>query len=202
MLALDAQPGDVALRTDVSKSFILVTSPASTLANWAEYLFPAGGITSIAGLTGPTITDTALKTALGLTTAVTALATASDVRTGSDTAKALGVKLTWDSLDYVVLTEASTVAVNFSSGINFVLALTGNRTMGNPTSSGGWKLGQTGIITVVRAGAQTLSFAANWVPYGNKTLPASGLSFKIVYEVASSTSIHYSIIPQIQGVAP
>lgn len=38
MLALDAQPGDVAIRSDLSKSFILMASPASTLSNWVEML--------------------------------------------------------------------------------------------------------------------------------------------------------------------
>lgn len=36
MLALDAQPGDIAIRNDLSKSFILMAAPATTLANWKE----------------------------------------------------------------------------------------------------------------------------------------------------------------------
>ncbi len=43
MLALDVQVGDVAIRTDISKSFILATSPASTLLNWKQLLFPGVG---------------------------------------------------------------------------------------------------------------------------------------------------------------
>lgn len=38
MLALDAQPGDVAIRNDVSTSFILMQAPASALQNWKELL--------------------------------------------------------------------------------------------------------------------------------------------------------------------
>jgi hypothetical protein len=48
MLALTAQKGDVAIRTDISTSFILVTSPATTLANWSVLLVPGGGVTSVA----------------------------------------------------------------------------------------------------------------------------------------------------------
>ena len=33
MLALDAQKGDIAIRSDLNKSFVLQTKPASTLAN-------------------------------------------------------------------------------------------------------------------------------------------------------------------------
>lgn len=36
MLALNAQPGDVAIRNDLSKSFILMAAPATTLGNWKE----------------------------------------------------------------------------------------------------------------------------------------------------------------------
>lgn len=36
MLALEAQPGDIAKRTDLGYSFCLATSPASTLANWVQ----------------------------------------------------------------------------------------------------------------------------------------------------------------------
>lgn len=42
MLALStAEVGDVAIRTDISKSFILKTDGYSTLANWQELLSPS-----------------------------------------------------------------------------------------------------------------------------------------------------------------
>lgn len=44
MLALQAEQGDVCIRTDLSKTFILAASPASTLANWKELLTPTGGV--------------------------------------------------------------------------------------------------------------------------------------------------------------
>lgn len=52
MLALTAQPGDVAIRSDISKTFILSASPATTLSNWLEVLAPTGGVLSVAGRTG------------------------------------------------------------------------------------------------------------------------------------------------------
>ena len=54
MLALNAQQGDVAVRTDVNKTFILSQSPASTLANWIELLFPCSVI-SVNGKTGAVV---------------------------------------------------------------------------------------------------------------------------------------------------
>lgn len=52
MLALTAQVGDIAIRTDLNKSFILKTAPASTLANWQEVLAPTAQVQSVAGRTG------------------------------------------------------------------------------------------------------------------------------------------------------
>jgi hypothetical protein len=52
MLALTAQVGDVAVRTDVNKSFILTATPATTLANWQELLTPTDAVLSVDGSTG------------------------------------------------------------------------------------------------------------------------------------------------------
>lgn len=38
MLALSAQVGDIAIRSDVGKSYVLQTEPATTLSNWKELL--------------------------------------------------------------------------------------------------------------------------------------------------------------------
>jgi len=59
MLALTAQTGDIAVRTDVTKTFILTASPASTLGNWQEILTPPGvtSVSTSSPLTG-TITST------------------------------------------------------------------------------------------------------------------------------------------------
>lgn len=68
MLALTAQRGDIAIRLDVNKTFILAQSPASTLANWKELRTPTDVVLSVAGLTGA-ISAGALIAALGLTKA-------------------------------------------------------------------------------------------------------------------------------------
>lgn len=52
MLALTAEVGDIAIRTDLSKSFILKADGASVLANWQELLTPTDAVTSVAGKTG------------------------------------------------------------------------------------------------------------------------------------------------------
>jgi hypothetical protein len=62
MLALTAQVGDVAVRTDINETFILQTEPATTLANWIQLETPPGGVTSVDGLTG-TVSLTAVYAA-------------------------------------------------------------------------------------------------------------------------------------------
>ena len=52
MLALTAQKGDIAVRTDQNKSYILKAEPATTLANWQEVLTPLAAVSSVAGKTG------------------------------------------------------------------------------------------------------------------------------------------------------
>lgn len=52
MLALTAQRGDVAIRSDISKTFILKATPATTLSNWQELKMPASPVQSVNGKTG------------------------------------------------------------------------------------------------------------------------------------------------------
>lgn len=47
MLALVAQKGDLAIRTDLNKTFILRAEPATVLANWSEMLAPNNGVQSV-----------------------------------------------------------------------------------------------------------------------------------------------------------
>ena len=55
MLSLTAETGDVAVRTDLNKSFILKAQPATTLSNWQELLTPTSPVQSVAGKTGAVI---------------------------------------------------------------------------------------------------------------------------------------------------
>lgn len=55
MLGLTAQTGDVAVRTDINKSFILRGSSASSLSNWQELLTPTSPVQSVAGKTGAVV---------------------------------------------------------------------------------------------------------------------------------------------------
>lgn len=88
MTGLTAQVGDVAVRTDVNKSFILTTDPASTVGNWQELLTPPDAVSSVDGRTG-TVTLSDLyapasgisPTAISGTAVITSDSRLSDART-------------------------------------------------------------------------------------------------------------------------
>jgi hypothetical protein len=74
MLALSAEVGDIAVRTDLSKSYILKTAGASTLANWQELMTPTNSVTSVNGKVGAvsiTKNDVGLANGVNLTTSTT-----------------------------------------------------------------------------------------------------------------------------------
>ena len=52
MLALTAQVGDVAVRSDLGKTYILKSSPATSIDNWQVILTPASPVTSVNSTTG------------------------------------------------------------------------------------------------------------------------------------------------------
>lgn len=58
MLALAAQVGDIAIRTDGAGTWILKQTPASTLANWVQLKSPTDAATSVNGKTGNVILTT------------------------------------------------------------------------------------------------------------------------------------------------
>lgn len=58
MLALSAQTGDVAVRTDLNKSYILKGTTPSVLSDWQELLTPTDSVLSVNGLTGSVVLTT------------------------------------------------------------------------------------------------------------------------------------------------
>lgn len=52
MLALDCQRGDVAIRTDVTKTYILAGDDPSDIDNWVQFLSPTGDVVSVNGKVG------------------------------------------------------------------------------------------------------------------------------------------------------
>jgi hypothetical protein len=68
MLALSsADIGDVCIRSDINKTFILKATPFSTLANWVELKTPTDTVLSVNGQTGAiTLTTSNITEGTGL----------------------------------------------------------------------------------------------------------------------------------------
>lgn len=93
MLALTAQQGDVARRTDTGQTFILQTEPASTLANWVQ-ISATTSVSSVNGEIGDvilTITDIpGLQTALDSKAATAHVHSGADITSGQVSVNRLG----------------------------------------------------------------------------------------------------------------
>ena len=113
MLAVTAEVGDIAIRTDLKKSYILKTAGASTLANWQELLTPTDTVTSVAGKTGVV---TLAKADVGL----------SLVDNTADSSKAVLSATKLATTRAIALSGDVTGAVNFdgSAGVSIATTLT------------------------------------------------------------------------------
>lgn len=128
-----------------------------------------------------------------------AIATASDFRANT-ASHLLDTTGTWASATFVTLTDASSIAVDMSTGYNFTVTLAGNRTLANPTNT---KVGQTGIILVNQdgTGSRTLAFGSAY-KFANGTAPTISSTANSVnalsYCVVTSSFI---VVTALTGVA-
>lgn len=90
MLALNAQVGDVAIRTDVNRSYILQSVPASTLDNWKELLTPTDSVLSVNGKSG-----TVVLTGADIASTFTAATTRTNVASGETLTVSLSKIAKW-----------------------------------------------------------------------------------------------------------
>ena len=71
MLSLTAQTGDVAIRSDLNKSYILAADTPTVLSAWKELLTPTDSVTSVNGQTGAVTISAGVTSVNGQTGAVT-----------------------------------------------------------------------------------------------------------------------------------
>lgn len=151
------------------------------------------------------LNTTAAQPAASLTVAgVTQFATTAEYLVGTVATKALVVDQVWAAAALAVLTDAATIAVDFSAGINFgaaanaPLSLAGDRTLGAPTNL---KPGQSGTLWFTASGStRILTLNAAWKlatslvagPYSITTSQVFGIvyfcrSASVVYVTATMT---------------
>jgi hypothetical protein len=121
--------------------------------------FPAltGDVTTTAGSLATTIANGVVSYAkLALSTVATAAELFSNAAS-----KLVSVSALWAAQAFVALTDAATIAVDMSTGVNFKVTLAGNRTLGAPTNA---KEGQSGVLRIAQdaTGSRTLAFATAW----------------------------------------
>ncbi len=163
MLALTAQTGDMVIRTDLGRTFVLSAEPFTTLGNWLQLLDgPSGTVTSVnltapaAGITvsgGPITTSGSITLALANDLAAVENLTTNGiaVRTGTST---------WATR---TLTAGTGISITNADGVsgNPTITATNNGTV---TSVG---LSAPSIFAVTASpvtSSGTLSFALNPVP--------------------------------------
>lgn len=159
MLALTAEVGDVCVRTDLSKSFILKTAGATVLANWQELLTPTDVVTSVASKTGA-VTLVAADVGLGnVTNESKATMFTNAALTGNPTAP---TPATGDS-DTSIATTAFVKAQNYLTAITKAMIeaeLTGvisshSHSAGTPTAHASTHI--TGGVDIIPAFTSTAS---------------------------------------------
>lgn len=146
------QCADVICTGTAWKTLFIAASPASATTS-------AAGIVELAT---DAETQTGTDTARGITPSNLTAKEATAANYRANTAdRILTTDIVWTSAAEVTLTDAATIAVDFSTFINGVVTLAGNRAMGNPTNE---KVGQTGVIRIVQdgTGSRTLSYGTDW----------------------------------------
>lgn len=125
-------------------------------------------------------TQATARTGLGLgTSAVLDTATTAQYRANT-ASKVLTTDQVWAAGVAIMLTDATTIAVDMSTFINASVVLGGNRTLGNPTNT---KVGQSGFIQLEQdaTGSRTLAFGSNWRFAGGVDPVLSTAAFALDY---------------------
>jgi hypothetical protein len=137
------------------------------------------------------------RTNLGLGSIATFPETTSAQFLANTSGKALSTDKVWSAADTVALTDAATIALDLSSGVNFSVTLGGNRTLGNPTNT---KNGQSGVIYVTQDGTRTLGYGGNWKFSGGAApaLSTTSATDMLFYQVKSGTFIFGTLIRDVK----
>ena len=100
----------------------------------------------------------------------------------------------WAAGAVTALTDAATIGVDLSTGINFSVTLGGSRTLGNPTNT---KVGQSGVFRISQdgTGSRTIAYGGNYKWASGTACVLSTAASKIDYIwyfVYSSTEVFLS----------
>lgn len=198
MLALTAQRGDFAIRTDINSTFILSTNSPSTLADWKEILTPTDGITSVAGITTSVISGAALLTALGLNTGDSPQFTAVNLGHATDTTlgrTSAGIA-NIEGVDIVLVSGAQTLSGKTYASPTLTNAIT--------VESYAFNTSTNAAVDLANGTQQVPTLTGNWAPGVGWPTPTAGQGFRLIVKTgAGSFTITWpSSVKWEAGTAP
>jgi len=139
MLALVAQRGDVAIRTDLSRSYILGSDDPTQLANWSELLSPAAPVTTVHGRAGNVVAVAGDYTVEQITGAASqaSLDAEATARAATDTTEATTRAAADTTLTNAVAAaqaDATAALLDAASRVSATVARAANTFLRGPTS--------------------------------------------------------------------
>jgi hypothetical protein len=176
MLALTAQVGDVAVRTDIKENFILQTEPATVLSNWIMLQTPTDVVTSVNGNVG----------------AVSIELSANSTGEGQFLTGLIvdGMTISLTRADFVeteltIVEEGDGNAVTLVEVDNHEITVTKGKTFVEGTTATGIAAGTYSVLTVgtdgrAEAGAQIVEVGAAEQTEPSATLAVGGIFFQEV----------------------
>ena len=182
MLSLTAQTGDMAVRTDINRTFVLSTSPSTSLANWVQLADgPSGTVTSVsvtAPAAGLTITGSPITSS-----GTFAFALANDLAAIENLSSVgLAVRSAGDTWATRTLVAGAGIAITNANGVGGDITIS-STAVGTVTSVGVTASGPLTVTgsPITSSGTINLGFAnqsANRVFAGPSTGAAAQPSFR------------------------
>lgn len=171
MLALTAETGDVAVRTDLTKSFILKGTDPTNVSHWQELLTPPNAVLSVNGLTGAV--SLTIPTVSGTTNAITYLSATNTIATSR---MALGAGGTLD-VPWVSGDTRPALNVGSSAATGVVMRVT---------------CGTSAALDAINNGSTATIFATN--NGAGPSIEANGLLKCATFQLATSPTLNYPIV--------
>lgn len=144
------------------------TQGAGTFADWVIALSAITGSLTLGNVVGGGLATGGGNVGSNQTITVPA-ALAADILTGTDETKAVTASALWNSMGWLLLTDAATITPDFGLSQNFFATIAGTRLLANPLNM---KVGQTGEIEITANGSnRDLTYGSAWkFPGGTPTL--------------------------------
>jgi hypothetical protein len=160
MLAVTAETGDVAVRTDLNKSFILKGVNPSVLADWQELLTPTSTVTTVFGRNGAVVAQTNDYTADQITETATRKFQTATQNTNNNATSPIQGQI---NLKEPAFTKNTAFNKNFGTAAGTVAEGNYSPAKDGTGATGNWGINISGnASSATRWGGQTADFSNQW----------------------------------------